>query len=111
MNKVFVYGTLKSGFRLHHLLNGAAFIGSDVVDGYTLFDSGYGYPIAAKATSEFVSGEVYSVTDSVLNTLDMVEIPSGYIRREVKLDSGGKAFMYYRDTAYNCMIMCRGTKR
>lgn len=108
LSKVFVYGTLKNGFRLHRYLGDGQFVGSAEVVDFTLFDSGSGYPIAVHSKSEIVTGEVYLVNDAILGVLDQLELPCGYIRREVKT-SIGKAYMYYRDVNFVSM-QCLGFK-
>jgi gamma-glutamylaminecyclotransferase len=79
--KVFVYGTLKHGERLHHLLEGpgCSYIGrgwtarTDFVLRRTN-DKPFGFPILLQQTVGLsVAGEVYEIPDTVLSRLDFAE--------------------------------------
>ncbi len=81
---IFVYGTLKRGEPLHHLLEGAKFLGEGRVKGYTLYDLGE-YPAARPTSGEAsVWGEVYEIPPELLTILDEVE--DEYDRREVPVE-------------------------
>lgn len=91
--QVFVYGTLKAGHRLHEVMLPAKFIGEDSVRG-KLYSLG-AFP-GIKEGSDSVKGEVYEVDDKLLQLLDRIEgHPHMYERRQVKLESGKNASMYY----------------
>ncbi|MGN1033026.1 MAG: gamma-glutamylcyclotransferase, partial [Intestinibacter sp.] len=42
--KLFVYGTLMKGEHNHHFMKNTCVVGDAVASGYTLYDTGYGYP-------------------------------------------------------------------
>lgn len=69
MHNVFVYGTVIRGFGNHRLMNGASFLGHGTAEG-TMYSLG-AFPAVVRADrpGSSVSGEVYSVDGSVLETL------------------------------------------
>jgi protein phosphatase len=72
---LFVYGTLKRGGSNHRYMERQSFVGAArTPKGYTLYDLG-GYPgmIADTADEEGVTGEVWSVDDACLASLDVLE--------------------------------------
>jgi len=73
---VFVYGTLRFGFGLNHVLRegGAQFVGERTLEGFELYDMG-SYPCVRKVddTTALVVGEVYRVDNELLRQLDMIE--------------------------------------
>ena len=82
MNKVFVYGTLKKGFGNHDLLKSSKFLGEAYIRAQ-LYSLG-GLPVAIEKSSSFVFGEVYEVTDDILDLLDRLEgHPNFYTRKEI----------------------------
>src|SRR5688572_19180393 len=86
--ELFVYGSLKRGFRHHDLLLGARFHGETVTAaGYQLVLLGE-YPALADGGDGTVTGELYSVENELLARLDAFE-GAEYERREVRLVSGG----------------------
>ena len=89
MTEIFVYGTLKHGGHNHHFMVGQTFMGTaHTVPGYTLYDLG-GYPgmVAEPDDLDGVGGEVWSVDDSCLAGLDVLEGTAEglYERRSVPL--------------------------
>jgi gamma-glutamylcyclotransferase (GGCT)/AIG2-like uncharacterized protein YtfP len=86
---IFVYGSLKRGYGLHHLLEDQAFIGcARTKPLYRLFDLG-SYPgIVDWPDGLSVHGEVHRVTAGCLLTLDDAEgVEDGlYARREIQID-------------------------
>jgi len=101
--KVFVYGTLKRGFRLHRFLAGARYLGEAKVSGFKMYDLGW-YPGIVPGEG-LVHGELYEVDLKTLLLLDEVEAEGEeYDRRlcEVITEDGRKtwAFVYvYRGKA------------
>lgn len=85
MQNLFVYGTLKEGFRLNALLadNGATKIGHAVLRDYYLISTG-SYPIAIQPISytalhrHCVVGEIWSVPDHVYTAIVQIERAAGY---------------------------------
>ena len=101
--KVFVYGTLKNGFRNHHYLSGSRFLGTGrTTEKYAMHTEG-GIPFVVENEQvSYIFGELYSVDGSVLQNLDRLEgHPTWYQRKEVEicLDSGAcstmRAWMYF----------------
>ena len=87
---IFVYGSLKRGFRLHHLLEDQEFVSQAVtVPTYLIFDLGE-YPGLIEAETGFaIRGEVYRVDPECLALLDEAEgVAEGlYTRREIHLQA------------------------
>lgn len=72
--RIFVYGTLKRGGRLHgHLRHlGAKYLRDTRIAGFALYKLCW-YPGIVPADRRIVKGEIYEVRDSALATLDAVE--------------------------------------
>jgi gamma-glutamylcyclotransferase (GGCT)/AIG2-like uncharacterized protein YtfP len=88
MNRVFVYGTLKSGFRNNRLIAGCKFQPA-IAEGIELHD-GPGYPYAKKGTG-IIYGELYEVSKEVMKRLDMLEgHPRHYERTKVNVFADGQ---------------------
>lgn len=87
---IFVYGSLKRGYALHHLLEGQAFRGpATTCPLYRIFDLG-SYPgLVDWPEGLAVQGEVYEVDAECLKRLDEAEgVDEGlYARRVIKLQS------------------------
>ena len=93
VEKVFVYGTLMKGERLHQFLDGSTFYGEGFVRA-SLFDTGLGYPAMAEASETMINrtlGEVYEVSAKVLKLLDRVEGVCGgdYTRERIMVSMVG----------------------
>lgn len=86
-NKVFVYGTLKSGFYNSILLTSSKFVGKGYLIGnFRMLDLG-AFPGVVKAPNSpesTVVGEVYEVSDSTLARLDALEGNGHFYKREVR---------------------------
>jgi gamma-glutamylcyclotransferase (GGCT)/AIG2-like uncharacterized protein YtfP len=92
--RVFVYGTLKRGFRNHHLMAEALFVGDFVAHGLRLYDLGP-FPMAVAEACFQVQGEVYGVTSQHLEALDRFEgVPRLYQRAKWQLSDGQDAWVY-----------------
>lgn len=85
---IFVYGSLKRGYRLHQLLAGQEFLGAArTACQYRIYDLGE-YPGLTEVDGGVsVAGEVYRVSTECLQLLDDVEeVGAGmYARRPVNL--------------------------
>ena len=99
MSKLFIYGTLKKGYRAHHFLeeHNAVFLEEAATHPrYHLFKLGW-YP-GMVIDEEFygvVHGELYEVTEDCLEHLDMYEgAPHLFRREEIELEDGSKAISY-----------------
>ena len=93
MERVFVYGLLRKGQSMAHMLAQAKYLGETEVDGFDLFHLGT-YP-GAVAGDGRVKGELYEVES--LDALDAAEgvdrSPPLYQRREVET-GGERAWIY-----------------
>lgn len=75
MTRLFVYGTLKRGYKNHHLLAGQTYVGeARTVPGYRLHDLG-DFPgmIADSTDTAGVTGEIWTVNATALARLDAFE--------------------------------------
>jgi gamma-glutamylcyclotransferase (GGCT)/AIG2-like uncharacterized protein YtfP len=85
MIHVFVYGSLKRGFRNHHLLETSRFIGPGTTRrDFDLLDLGY-FPAAIRPGTFAIQGELFAVDRCTLNTLDLLESNGTFYRREQHL--------------------------
>jgi gamma-glutamylcyclotransferase (GGCT)/AIG2-like uncharacterized protein YtfP len=84
MEKVFIYGTLRPGFKNHHKLREARVIERKKrVAGYKMFNCG-DYPIVQPSSQGFstVEGDIISIPESRLEELDRFEgVPEGEFQR------------------------------
>lgn len=95
-NAVFVYGSLKRGgaIDITDFGDSVEFVSETATkkSSFNMVDLG-SYPGVVQGNSK-IMGELWNVTDDVLDTLDMIEgVPSLY-RREVVETDDGYAFMY-----------------
>lgn len=74
--KVFVYGTLKKGYRNHYLLNDSTWLINAVIKGTLYSIEGVDYPAFIDDNEFLIQGEVYEVDQTVLAALDDLE---GYL--------------------------------
>jgi gamma-glutamylcyclotransferase (GGCT)/AIG2-like uncharacterized protein YtfP len=105
VKKVFVYGTLKRGMKLHPVISGSTFLGVDGVRGFHLVDlSGYPAAVPVEVFVErgvlqedpaIIYGEIYEVDEETLSRLDYIE--SMYRRASVLTDSGIVVDIYVQD--------------
>jgi len=100
--KVFVYGSLKKGKKLHYLLKNAKYLGTgETCSPYPLIVSKNGwYPYLLEKKGGYkIKGEVYEITYSLLKRLDRVEeVPHYYYRKEICIELDGKkikAWVYF----------------
>jgi gamma-glutamylaminecyclotransferase len=104
LSRVFVYGSLKRGFRHHDQLQGARFSSTSQLLGHYLVLYEGGYPALVPSTDPGgptgdpgapVLGEVYLVDEAHLGRLDAFEeCPTLYQRSQVTLRDGSVAFAY-----------------
>lgn len=91
---VFVYGTLKKGFKLHDWMNGSKFVESDWLYGHTLIDLGP-YPAMVKIealSQEFkTQGEVYAMPAEYFRDLQLMEENVGYRTVDIVTSKGHQA--------------------
>jgi gamma-glutamylcyclotransferase (GGCT)/AIG2-like uncharacterized protein YtfP len=97
--RVFVYGTLKRGYRQRGLdtADGSRFIGeAQTIKPYLMIDlvSFPGVILTGSKNATKISGEVFEISSSVLSQLDRIEgYPDFYTRTMVKTTLGD-AWMY-----------------
>lgn len=88
---LFVYGTLRRGFRNHHLLSKSPCLGPAKTKGrFAMYCSGVPYVVLSQHVSQIV-GEVYEVDELLLVDLDAHEGHPRWYRRvlvDVVLDAG-----------------------
>jgi gamma-glutamylaminecyclotransferase len=82
MIHVFVYGSLKRGFRNHHFLETSRFIGPGTSrHDFDLLDLGY-FPAMVKGGGFAIRGELFAVDRRTLNSLDWLENNGTFYERE-----------------------------
>jgi gamma-glutamylcyclotransferase (GGCT)/AIG2-like uncharacterized protein YtfP len=98
--KVFVYGTLKTGFCRNHALDGQSFLGNcKTKPKYKLFTGG-SYPCMVKSEGQGkeIHGELWDVDEDCLRRLDRIEgHPTLFKREQVDIDhpEGATAIAYF----------------
>ena len=98
---VFVYGTLMSGQRAHHFLEGGTLLGTWLLHGYAMYNLGR-YPGIAEKDGHSVIGEVYEIPLTLLARMDEYEEEGTlYHRRTVTVTKDEKqlevqAYIYAR---------------
>ena len=88
--RVFVYGSLKRGKKLHSLLENAKFLGEAITcNKYPMILSKskwYPYLIEKKDVGYKIKGEVYEISPALLKRLDKVEEnPFYYYRKKISI--------------------------
>jgi len=76
--KLFVYGTLKKGEYNHKCLENSTYVDDAMLEGYTLYDTGYGYPAAVEKKSSRIMGEVYELSKEDYKYIRSMELGAGY---------------------------------
>jgi gamma-glutamylcyclotransferase (GGCT)/AIG2-like uncharacterized protein YtfP len=109
-NRLFTYGTLMQGQRLHGCLNGAEWVGDGCIAGQ-MQTNGI-YPVAIPAPG-IIHGEMYTIPNAeTWARLDQVE--RGYKRRITTVISEGKVipcFVYWYTGTYRGEIITSGDWR
>ena len=92
---LFVYGSLKRGFKHHDQLQGLACAGRvRTATGYRLVVY-HGYPALTRGGTNHVLGELYQVSPQCLRALDAFEeCPELYQRNVIDLVDGNPALAY-----------------
>lgn len=97
--KLAVYGTLKRGMSNHRLLEGARYVGTDLLTSISLYDLG-DYPAAQLESSQGICVEVYEVSAMQIDELDRLEEcdmrnpEAGLYRRCVCQTRHGESWIY-----------------
>ncbi|MDY2735636.1 gamma-glutamylcyclotransferase family protein [Intestinibacter sp.] len=89
--KLFVYGTLMKNESNHYFMENACVVCDAVASGYTLYDTGYGYPAVKHSLEGDVSGELYLISKKDLKYIDQLEDNGDLYTREFTIvtDSNG----------------------
>jgi len=92
--KLFVYGTLKKGYGLHHVLSRSLRIGSYITKQKGFRMTGFWYPFIFKdKTSKFsIKGELYDVDQNDFITANRIELGAGYELKEIDKDIYGYVY-------------------
>lgn len=112
---VFVYGSLKKGFRNNSaFLQTAKYVGKAItLDSHYAMKSCGGFPVVTRGGIFGVEGELYEVNDLVLRNIDLLESNGSLYRREVVpivslADNGNivTAWLYFwtHDTNHLCQV-------
>lgn len=94
-HKLFCYGTLKRGGRLHHALADASFVGNTTIHGRLYIPKNHWYPAVVHG-NEIVHGELYDhLTGALLERLDALEgHPFLFKREKIKTGACVDAWVY-----------------
>jgi len=98
MQKLFIYGTLKRGERLHFYLRRSRYIGNATIQGFKLFYSLPGYPVLyrRRGWKKKIWGEVFLVHKRALDGIRGIEKQSGYKEGQYN----GMIFFYKTEEDY-----------
>lgn len=103
MDLLFVYGSMKKGFRNHFRMEKENFIGNAITkEKYSMYpDSNYSFPYAIKENQEFnLKGELYEIKNIGFSILDDFEgVPTYYQREIIPVicdDKEHNAYIYFR---------------
>ena len=106
--KLFVYGTLKRGFRAHDMLQrwNAVFLGeAKTVPKYQLYKVGW-FPgmVCDEAQKGGVVGELFQITKETFAALDRYEgAPNLFKREQILLDTGEEVTAYLFNQEYEAL--------
>tara|TARA_R100000458_G_C8277031_1_gene252465 strand:+ start:1105 stop:1542 length:438 start_codon:yes stop_codon:yes gene_type:complete len=92
--KLFVYGTLKEGFGLNHILSKSKKIGTYITKRKGLMMTGFWFPyVWEKRNSQYhIKGELYEVDDEDFKKANQIELNAGYKLKEI--DKGIFGYIY-----------------
>lgn len=88
MKKLFVYGTLKEGYALNHVLSKSKKIGNYITKQKGFEMTGFWFPYVFKSkSSDFkIKGELYEVNQDDFRTANRIELGAGYELKEIDKD-------------------------
>lgn len=108
---IFVYGTLKAGFRLHDYLGAnSAFIANYTTNpDYTMYNLYNSFPGVVEGGNTAITGEIYSVSRQNLVLLDKLEgYPAHYIRKTLDTPYGPAWIYLYNKQKENLKKVSSG---
>ncbi len=91
--RLFVYGSLRRGRENHDELEGARYVGPARTEPRYRLVQREGYRALVEG-DRTIEGELYDVTEEVMDRLDAFE-GTGYVRATVVLADGSSAFAYW----------------
>ncbi|WP_052402759.1 gamma-glutamylcyclotransferase family protein [Methanococcoides methylutens] len=95
MSLLFVYGTLKTGYRNHHLLGDSVLVSEVCTKArFRMLDMQDFPGVVMGDPLSRICGELFVVDDETLDSIDDLE-GKWFFREEVLLDNGSKAGMYF----------------
>lgn len=93
MTNIFVYGTLKKGYRFHNeYLGKGKFLTEDKIDGELYMQPRGLFPLIFEGKDK-IAGEVYQVDERTLDGIRYLE--KGYIETVITTDKGHKCLVYF----------------
>ena len=99
MGLLFVYGTLKKGFRNQTYLHDAILLGEHITQKkYSMYDFNT-YPAVARWGNDAIFGEVYQITSIHLAAIDALECYPDFYQRVSIATPFGDAWMYIVEQA------------
>lgn len=95
-HRLFTYGTLKRGGKLHGILKNAKFVGPTTIKGSLWMQDGSWYPAATEGPNT-IHGELYDhISPHLMARLDAAEgCPFLFKREMVKTGAGQEAWVYF----------------
>lgn len=109
MTRVFVYGTLKSGFPNHRIMENAkaTFVGKSHIGYFQMYTLGPFPAVVPCKKQSMVFGEVYDVED--IRPLDMLEgYPDFYDRVQVETAYGPAWVYFHHEVPVHSKLMING---
>lgn len=95
MKRIAVYGSLRKGdYNYERCIPGAEVIEQVEIEGWTMYDLGYGYPAIVKGDG-MVLFDIMDVTDEQYERVESMELGAGYLAETVKLRGASEAVLFY----------------
>lgn len=95
MRRLAVYGTLRQNGRLHSWVAGAKPVGTQVIEGFKMYNVSGWYPAITKDTGKILV-EVYELPNEVAKDIADMEQRAGYKLAKVQTEYG-EAEVFYQD--------------
>ncbi len=107
MIKLFVYGTLKTGYGLNHVLSKSKLIDRSYITkrkGFEMTGFWFPYIFESKDSVFKVKGELYEVTKEDFRNANRIELGAGYKLKEIDKDVFGYVYPNPIDAKSICVI-------